>query len=67
MLGTATVSPGERPGTPVVTVLNRFGGFREGTLREVFSWPSDDVMEVYSVLENEAGRASFKQVFRKEQ
>jgi len=34
-------------------------------LTEVFSWPSDDVMEVDTVLENEAGRASFKQIFRR--
>ena len=65
MQGTATVNPGDRPGRPVVTVQNRFGGFRAGRLTEVFSWPSDDVMEVDSVLENEAGRASFKQIFRK--
>ena len=65
MQGTATVSPGDRPGTPVVTVLNRFGGFRQGTLTEVFSWPADDVMEVDSILLNEVGQASFKQIFRR--
>jgi hypothetical protein len=64
MLGTATIED-DGQGRPEVTVLNRFGGFREGTLKEVFSWPEDDVMEVNSVLENEAGRASFKQVFRR--
>lgn len=65
MQGTVTVSPGDRPGSPVVTLRNRFGGFRAGTLTEVFSWPSDDVMEVDTVLENESGRASFKQIFRR--
>lgn len=49
-----------------VTVVNRFGGYREGTLTEVFSWPSVDVMEVSSVLENDFGKASFLQVFRRE-
>jgi hypothetical protein len=51
--------------SPVVTVSNDFGGFRQGTLREEFTWPREGIMEVFTTLENELGRASFKQVFSK--
>lgn len=70
MRGTVTIQDtGAKDGGVEVVVVNRFGGYREGTLQEVFTWPSADgrVMEVRSVLENEHGRATFTQVFRKEE
>lgn len=51
--------------TPIVEITNEFGGYRPGTLQEVFRWPEDGLMVVDSVITNDHGSARFTQIFRK--
>ena len=50
--------------TPIVEITNEFGGYRPGTLQEVFRWPEDGLMVVDSVITNDHGSARFTQIFR---
>lgn len=52
--------------TPIIEITNEFGGYRPGTLREVFTWPEDGVMLIDSVITNEFGSARFTQIFQRE-
>ena len=51
--------------TPIVEITNEFGGYRPGTLHEVFRWPEDGLMVVDSIITNEHGSAKFAQIFRR--
>ena len=53
--------------TPIVVIENSFYGVRAGTMKEVFTWPSQDLMHVDTVIINDHGTASFLQIFHRKQ
>lgn len=65
MQGRIHVQHDAHTSTPTVLIENAFYGHRAGTMKEVFTWPQEDVMHVDTVITNDHGTASFLQIFHR--
>ncbi|KAI8101437.1 hypothetical protein M9435_001543 [Picochlorum sp. BPE23] len=65
MQGRIHVQHDAQTNRPTVLIDNAFYGHRAGTMKEVFTWPREDVMHVDTVITNDHGSASFLQIFHR--